>query len=64
MKKLIYYFSFAFLTSFTTITESPSIAGGCSSQINKTAEINCPKDDIDCQTEKAKKFYYKKSVKS
>ena len=64
MKKLIPYIAFACLTGFTATNSLPVIAGGCSSHMNKTAEIKCSEDDTDCQTEKAEKFDLKNSVKS
>ena len=64
MKSLFPYIAFAFLTSFTATTGLPVIAGGCSSQMNKKAEIKCAEDDADCQTEKAEKFDLRDSLKS
>ena len=51
MKRLFPYIAFACLTSFTATTGLPVIAGGCSSHMNKKAEIKCAEDDIECQTE-------------
>ena len=56
MKRLIPYIAFACLTGFTATSGLPVIAGGCSSQMNKTAEIKCAEDDIECQNEKAEKY--------
>ena len=64
MKKFIPYIAFACLTGFTATNGLPVIAGGCSSQMNKTAEIKCADDDIECQSERAKKFDFESSVKS
>ncbi len=64
MKRLFPYIAFAFLTSFTATTGLPVIAGGCSSQMNKKAEIKCAEDDADCQNEKAEKFDLRDSLKS
>ena len=64
MKKLFPYIAFACLTGFTASTGLPLIAGGCSSQMNKKAEIKCAEGDIECQTEKAEKFDLKESLKS
>ena len=64
MKRLIPYISFACLTGLTAISGLPVIAGGCSSQMNKTAEIKCSEEDTDCKTEKTKMFDLKNSVKS
>ena len=47
MKRLFPYIAFAFLTGFTATTGLPVIAGGCSSQMNKKAEIKCAEDDAD-----------------
>ena len=64
MKKLFPYIAFACLTSFTVTTGLPVMAGGCSSHMNKKAEIKCPEDDTECQIEKAEKFNLKDSLKS
>ena len=41
-----------------------SYGGGCSSHMNKKAEIKCADDDTECQTEKAEKFDLRDSLKS
>ena len=41
MKRLFPYIAFACLTGFTATTGLPVIAGGCSSHMNKKAEIKC-----------------------
>ena len=64
MKRFFPYLAFACLTGFTATSGLPVIAGGCSSHMNKTAEIQCAEDDTDCQTEKAESFDLQKSVKS
>ena len=64
MKKFIPYITFACLTGFTATTALPVMAGGCSSHMNKKAEIKCADDDTECQTEKAEKFDLKDSLKS
>ena len=64
MKKFIPYIAFACLTVFTATSGLPVMAGACSSHMNKTAENNCDKDDIECQTKKAEKYELKKTVKS
>ena len=64
MKRLIPYIAFAFLTGFTATNGLPVMAGGCSSQMNKKAEIKCAKNDTECQAEKASKFDLKDSLKS
>ena len=64
MKRLIPYIAFACLTGLTATSGLPVIAGGCSSIINKTAEINCVEDDIECQTEKAENYKLNESVRS
>jgi len=53
MKRLFPYIAFACLTGFTATTGLPVIAGGCSSHMNKKAEIKCAEDDTECQIEKA-----------
>ena len=64
MKRLIPYIAFACLTGFTATSGLPIMAGGCSSHMNKTAEIKCAEDDIECQTEKAEKFGFNKTIRS
>ena len=64
MKKFIPYITFACLTGFTATSTLPIIAGGCSSHINKKAEIKCADDDTECQTEKAEQFELNKTVRS
>ena len=64
MKRLIPYIAFACLTGFTAVSGLPVMAGGCSSHINKKAEIKCADDDSECQTEKAEKFELNKTVRS
>ena len=64
MKKLILYISFACFSGLTATSGLPLAAGGCSSQMNKTAEIKCAENDTECQTEKAEKFDLNNSVKS
>ena len=64
MKKFAAYIVLACLTAFTANSSLPVMAGGCRSHSNKTAEVNCPKEDIDCQTKKTKKFDKKETIKS
>ena len=64
MKRLLPYIAFACLTGFMATTALPVIALGCSSHMNKKAEIKCAEDDSECQTEKAEKFDLKDSLKS
>ena len=64
MKRLIPYIAFACLTSFTATSVLPVVAGGCSSNMNKKAEIKCAEDDSECQTEKAGKFELNKTIRS
>ena len=52
------------LSGFTATTALPVIAGGCSSHMNKKAEIKCAEDDTECQIEKAEKFDLRDSLKS
>ena len=64
MKRLFPNITFACLIGFTVTTGLPVMAGGCSSQMNKKAEIKCPEDDTECQIEKAEKLNLKDSLKS
>ena len=62
MRKFIPYIAFVCLTGFTATNGLPVYAKGCSSQMNKTAEIQCAEDDIDCQSERAKIFDFKANL--
>ena len=64
MKRLIPYIAFACLTGFTAANGLTVMAGGCSSHMNKKAEIKCAEDDTECQSEKAEKFELNKTVRS
>ena len=64
MKKLIPFIAFACFTGFTATSGLPVIAGGCSSHMNKKAEIKCDDDDTECQAEKAEKFELNKTLSS
>jgi len=64
MKRFFPYIAFACLTGFTATTGIPVMAGGCSSQMNKKAEIKCAEDDTECKTEKAEMFDLIDSLKS
>ena len=64
MKRFFPYIAFACLTGFTATTGLPVIAGGCSSHMNKKAEIKCAEGDAECQTEKTEEFDLKNSLKS
>ena len=64
MRKLIPYIAFTCLAGFTAISGLPIIAGGCSSHMNKKAEIKCAENDTECQAEKASKFDLEDSLKS
>ena len=64
MKRIFPYITFAFLTGFTATNVLPVLAGGCSSHMNKKAEIKCAEDDAECQIEKAEKFDLRDSLKS
>ena len=64
MKRLIPYIALACFTGFTATSCLPVMAGGCSSYMNKKAEIKCAEDDTECQSEKAEKFELNKAVRS
>ena len=64
LKRLLPYISFLCLTGFTATAGLPVMAGGCSSHMNKKAEIKCAEDDTECQIERAEKFDLKNSIKS
>ena len=64
MKRLIPYIAFACLPGFTATSGLPVMAGGCSSHMNKKAEIKCAENDTECQAKKVSKFDLKDSLKS
>ena len=64
MKRLIPYIAFICLTGFTVTSGLPVIAGGCSTNMNKKAEIKCADDETECKSEKAEKFDLNKTVRS
>ena len=64
MRRIIPCIAFLFLTGFTATSGLPVMAGGCSSHMNKKAEIKCAEDDTECLTEKAEKFELNKTVRS
>ena len=64
MRKFFPYIVFACLTGFTATSGFPVMAGGCTSHMNKKAEIECAENDIECQAEKASNFELKDSLKS
>ena len=64
MKRLLPYVAFACLTGFTVTSGLPVMAGGCSGQMDKKAEIKCAEDDSECQIEKAEKLDLIDSLKS
>ena len=64
MRKIIPYISFFCLAGFTATSSLPLMAGGCSSHMNKKAEIKCADDDTECQTEKAEEFEINKTIRS
>ena len=64
MKRIIPFIAFACLTSFTATSGLSVMAAGCSSHMNKTAEVKCAEDDIECQIEKTEKFGLNKTVSS
>ena len=64
MSRIIPYIALLYLTGFTATSGLPVMAGGCSSHVNKKAEIECTEDDTECQTEKAEKFELSKTIRS
>ena len=64
MKKIIPYIAFACFTGLTATIDLPVMSGGCSSHMNKKAEIKCAEDDTECQIEKTEKFDSTDSLKS
>ena len=64
MKRLIPYIAFACLTGFTATSGLPVMASGCNSHMNKSAEIKCDKDEVECQSKKAEKYRLNKTVRS
>ena len=64
MRKIIPYIAFFCMTGFTATSGLYTMAGGCSSHMNKKADIKCAEEDTECQTEKAEKFELNKSIRS
>ena len=64
MNRLIPYIAFTCLTGFTATIGLPVMASGCNSHMNKSAQIKCAEDDIECHTKKAEKYGLDKTVKS
>ena len=64
MKKLFPLITFACLTSFAATIGLPAFAGLCNDHWKKTTEINCDKDDTECQRQKAEKLNLKETVRS
>ena len=64
MKRFIPYIAFACLTGFTATSSLPVMSAGCNGHMNKTAEIKCAEDDIECQTEKTENYGINKTVRS
>ena len=64
MRKIIPYIAFFCLTGFTATSGLPLMAGSCSSQMNKRADIKCTENDTECLTEKAEKFELNKTIRS
>ncbi len=64
MKRLIPFIAFSCLNCFIDTNGLPVMAGGCSSHMNKKAEIRCAEEDTECQTEKVEKFELNKTVRS
>ena len=62
LKSFIPCIAFACLTSFTFTSSLPVMASGCSSHMNKKAEIKCAEDDTECQAEKAENFKLNETV--
>ena len=64
MKRLFPLIAFAILTGFSATSGLPVMAGGCSSHMNKKADIKCSENDTKCQIEEAAKSDIKDSLKS
>ena len=64
MKRIIPYIAFLCLSGYTATGGLPVLAGGCNSHMNKKAEIKCAEDDTECQTEKAEKLEFNKTIRS
>ena len=64
MKRIIPYIALYCLTTFSATNGISVMAGGCTSHMNKKAEIKCAEEDTDCQTVKAENFELNKTVKS
>ena len=64
MRRIIPYIAFFCLTGFTATNGLPLMARGCSSHMNKEADIKCADNDTECQTEKAEKLELNNTIRS
>ncbi len=64
MKKIIPFIAFACLTGLTASSGLPVIAGGCSGNYNKSANIDCAEGDTECQRQKVDKLNLKETIRS
>ena len=64
MRRFFPYIAFACLAGFTASSSLPVMARDCSSHMNKSAEIICAEEDIECQAEKTEKYGLNKTLRS
>ncbi len=64
MKKLLPFITFTCMAAFSATNSLPVMAGGCSSHRNKATEINCVKEDKECQEKNTQKFDLNEAIKS
>ena len=64
MKKLLPFITFTCLTIFSVTSSLPVMAGGCSSHSSKTSEIECDREDKECQIKNTKKIDLNQAIKS
>ena len=64
MKKFISFFTLGCMTGLIATNGLPTMAGSCTSHINKTAKVECAEDDSECKLEETKIFNSKENIKS
>ena len=63
MKKVTSYTA-TFLTVFTLSSGIPVLSGGCNTQMNKSAKVECSKNDSECKKKNTEKYKFDNSVRS
>ena len=64
MSRTIPYIAFFCLSGFTAISGLPMLAGGCSNPVNENIQIDCDKNDSECQIDNSTNYELKKAIRS